>query len=161
MLASGNSARGNSASGDGAEDDLGAIFSRLLAVIAEREAPILAGHGLTMWEYVILVPLVGRPGMSQKELARRSRRDPTRLIGHLDVLEDRALITREVDETDRRRRAVRLTDRGDEVIRATRREIRAMESELLEGLSAGDQAVLRRSLAATLRSLRERGWERS
>ena len=154
-------ASGNPASGDGAEDDLGAIFSRLLAVIAEYEAPILAAHGLTMWEYVILVPLVGQPGMSQKDLARRSRRDPTRLIGHLDVLEERALITRAVDGTDRRRRAVRLTDRGDEVVRATRREIRAMETELLAGLSPGDQAGLRQNLAAALRSLRERGWEQS
>src|ERR1700759_1528521 len=116
-------ASGNPVSGDGAEDDLGAIFSRLLAVIAEHEAPILAAHGLTMWEYVILVPLVGQPGMSQKDLARRSQRDPPRLIGHLDVLEERALITRAVDGTDRRPGAVRLTDRGEEVVRATRREI--------------------------------------
>jgi DNA-binding MarR family transcriptional regulator len=147
------------ARGDDAEDDLGAIFSRLLAVIGEREAPILAGHGLTMWEYVILVPLVGQPGMSQKELARRSRRDPTRLIAHLDELAERGLITREVDGADRRRRTVRLTDQGAAVVRATRREIRAMEAKLLAGLSAGDQAALRQNLAAALRNLRERGGE--
>ena len=147
------------ARGDDAGDDLGAIFSRLLAVIGEREAPILAAHGLTMWEYVILVPLLGQPGMSQKELARRSRRDPTRLIAHLDELAHRDLISREVDEADRRRRTVRLTDRGVAVVRATRREIRAMEAELLAGLSADDQATLRHNLSATLRSLRERGGE--
>ena len=149
------------ARGDDAGDDLGAIFSRLLAVIGEREAPILAAHGLTMWEYVILVPLLGQPGMSQKELARRSRRDPTRLIAHLDELAHRDLISREVDEADRRRRTVRLTDRGVAVVRATRREIRAMEAELLGVLPPSDQAALRQNLAATLRSLRERGWEQT
>lgn len=145
------------ARGDDPGDDLGAVFARLLGVIGEREAPILAAHGLTMWEYVILVPLVGQPGMTQKELARRSRRDPTRLIGNLDALEERALITREVDGADRRRRTVRLTDRGLEVVRDTRRAIRAMEAELLGVLPPGDQAALRQNLAATLRSLRERG----
>jgi DNA-binding MarR family transcriptional regulator len=149
------------ATGDDAGDDLGAVFARLLGVIGEREAPILAAHGLTMWEYVILVPLVGQPGMTQKELARRSRRDPTRLIGNLDALEERALITREVDGADRRRRTVRLTGRGHEVVRDTRRAIRAMEAELLGVLPPGDQAALRQNLAATLRSLRERGWEQS
>jgi DNA-binding MarR family transcriptional regulator len=146
---------------DDTGDDLGAVFARLLGVISEREAPILAAHGLTMWEYVILVPLVGQPGMTQKELARRSRRDPTRLIGNLDALEERALITREVDGADRRRRTVRLTSRGHEVVRDTRRAIRAMEAELLGVLPPGDQAALRQNLAATLRSLRERGWEQS
>src|ERR1700759_1257483 len=147
------------ARGDDAGDDLGAIFSRLLAVIGEREAPILAAHGLTMWEYVILVPLLGQPGMSQKELARRSRRDPTRLIAHLDELAHRDLISREVDEADRRRRTVRLTDRGVAVVRATRREIRAMEAELLAGLAPDRQATLPHHLSGTLRTLRERGGE--
>ncbi len=144
---------------DDAEDDLGAVFSRLLGVIEEREAPILAAHGLTMWEYVILGPLLAEPGLTQKELARRSRRDPTRLIGNLDALEERALVTREVDGADRRRKTVRLTERGHEVLRDTRREIRAMEAELLGALPSGEQATLRENLAATLKSLRERGWE--
>ena len=36
-----------------------------------------------------------------------------------------------------------------------------METELLDGLSTDDQAALRQNLAATLRSLRERGWEQT
>ena len=141
--------------------ELAAAFDRLARRAVALELPVLAAHGLTMWEYVILVPLVGQPGMTQKELARRSRRDPTRLIGNLDALEERALITREVDGADRRRRTVRLTSRGHEVVRDTRRAIRAMEAELLGVLPPGDQAALRQNLAATLRSLRERGWEQS
>jgi DNA-binding MarR family transcriptional regulator len=149
------------ATGDDDQDDLGAVFFRLLAVITEREAPILAAHGLTMWEYVILGPLLGQPGLSQKELAARSRRDPTRLIGNLDALEERGLITRTVDAADRRRRTVRLTGAGREVVRDTRRQIRAMEAGLLAALPPGDQATLRQHLAVTLRSLREPGGEGS
>lgn len=142
-------------------DDLGAVLGRLLDVITEREAPILEAHGITMWEYVILRPLADEPGMSQKALARRSRRDATRLSGHLDELAERGLITRAVDESDRRRRALYLTERGHEVVRATRHDIRTMEDELLEGLSTDEQTALRRALATTLQHLRDRGWERS
>lgn len=130
-------------------EDLGALLSQLIGVVVEREAPILEAHGVTMWEYVILDRLVGEDGLTQKELARRSRRDPTRLIGNLDALGDRGLIAREIDESDRRRRTVRLTDAGRELVRAARREIRQMESGLLDGLSVDLRAclatVLRRS----------------
>ena len=135
---------------DDRHDDLGAVLGQLLGVLLEREAPILKAHGLTMWEYVILYQLQGEGGLTQKELARRSHRDPTRLIGHLDALSDRGLIAREVDAADRRRRTVRLTEEGLDVVRATRSDIRAMEDELLRPLSVDEQNDLRNSLAVVL-----------
>lgn len=139
--------------GDDRHDDLGAVLGQVLGVLLEREAPILKAHGLTMWEYVILYQLQGEGGLTQKELARRSHRDPTRLIGHLDALSERRLIAREVDASDRRRHSVRLTDEGLGVVRATRRDIRAMEDELLGALSVDEQNDLRDSLAAVLRGI--------
>ena len=135
---------------DDRQDDLGAVLGQLLGVLVEREAPILTAHGLTMWEYVILYQLQGEGGLTQKELARRSRRDATRLIGHLDVLSERRLIAREVDAADRRRHTVRLTDEGLDIVRATRRDIRAMEDELLGALSVDQQNDLRDALGAVL-----------
>ncbi|MFJ9351195.1 MarR family winged helix-turn-helix transcriptional regulator [Streptomyces sp. NPDC101237] len=139
------------AEAEGPGEDLGAMLSRLLGVVVEREAPLLEAHGVTMWEYVILDRLSREDGLTQKELARRSRRDPTRLIGHLDALGDRGLIAREIDESDRRRRTVRLTAGGRELVRNVRRDIRAMEADLLGGLTPGAQNDLRASLAAVLR----------
>lgn len=138
------------ATGDDAGHELGALLSRLLSVVVEREAPILDAHGVTMWEYVILSQLLDETGLTQKELAHRSRRDPTRLIGHLDALSEHGLISRETDESDRRRRTVRLTDKGDALVRAVRLDIRRMEAELLDGLSHDAQVELRMSLAAVL-----------
>lgn len=132
-------------------DDLGALLSRLLSVVVEREAPILQARGLTMWEYVILSQLVEEDALTQNDLADRSRRDPTRLIGHLDTLADRRLISRQTDASDRRRRTVRLTDKGRDLVHAVRRDIRAMEADLLAGLAQDAQRDLRTSLAAVLR----------
>lgn len=129
-----------------AGEDLAALLSQLLGVVVEREAPILNAHGVTMWEYVILDRLSLKDGLTQKELARRSRRDPTRLIGHLDALSDRGLIAREIDESDRRRRTVRLTEAGRTLVQAARLEIRQMEADLTDGVPVD----LRASLAAVL-----------
>ncbi len=139
--------------GDGPGEDLGAVLSQLLGVIVERETPILEAHGVTMWEYVILDRLAREDGLTQKELARRSRRDPTRLIGHLDALNDRGLIAREVDESDRRRRTVRLTQRGHALVDAARHDIRTMEDDLLGNLATGARNQLRASLTAVARRL--------
>lgn len=130
--------------------DLGAVLSRLLEVVVEREAPILSARELTMWEYVVLVSIADEPGLSQNDLARKSRRDPTRLIRHLDELAERGLIVRDVDPTDRRRRVVSLTDSGSALVRATQEDIRAMETTLLRALPPAEQDRLRRSLTEAL-----------
>lgn len=130
--------------------DLGAVLAQLLEVIVEREAPILSAHGLTMWEYVVLVSIADEPGLSQNDLARKSRRDSTRLIRHLDDLADRGLIVRDIDPTDRRRRVVSLTDSGTTLLHATQNDIRAMEAKLLHALPPAEQDRLRRSLTEAL-----------
>lgn len=113
--------------------------------------PRVGAELLELWEYVILSRLLGESGLTQKELAHRSRRDPTRLIGHLDALDARHLIAREVDGADRRRRTVRLTEEGRQLVLATRRDIRQMEADLLGGLSTDAQNELHDALAAVLR----------
>lgn len=118
-----------SATGPGAGgEDLGALLSQLLKVVVEREEPILQDNGLSMWEYVIMTRLMSAGGVTQKELASKTRRDPTRLIGNLDALDERGLVQREVDTADRRRRTVRLTAQGQELVLAVRAAISRMES---------------------------------
>jgi DNA-binding MarR family transcriptional regulator len=135
------------------EYDLGALLSRLLDAVIRREEPILHAHGLTMWEYVILATLRRDSGVTQKELARRSSRDATRLIANLDALEARNLVVREVDPSDRRRRTVRLTHEGRTAVDAAHRDIREMEGTLLGALDSGEQSGLRTSLLTALRGI--------
>lgn len=134
---------------DSPGEDLGALLSQLLGVVVEREEPILAAHGVTKWEYVILDRLAIEDGLTQKELARRSRRDPTRLIAHLDELSKRGLIAREVDDADRRRRTVRLTEKGRKLVRSAGDDIRQMEAGLLAGVAVDLRATLAAVLSQT------------
>lgn len=130
------------------DEDLGVLAGRLVRRLVAEEEPILRAAGLTMWEYVVLDRLARAGVATQAELSRRTRRDPTRLIRHLDRLADRELIVREVSGADRRARTVALSQRGRALHAEVKSGIRAMESDLLAALGAGRAAEFRRDLAA-------------
>ncbi len=122
--------------------DLGALFARVTRRLVDAEAPILAAHGLTMWEYVALSALEREEAPTQLVLARTIRYDKTRLIALLDGLESRRLVARRPDPADRRARVVALTDDGARTLSATRADIRGMEEGVLAELTAGERSTL-------------------
>ena len=130
------------------EQDLGALLARLTRRVIDAERPLLEAEQLSMWQYIVLAELGRGSAASQLDLAQRIGYDKTRLIALIDDLAGRALITRTPDPTDRRARAVGLTDRGAAKLAAARRLIRAMEAELLEPL--GDRGPALREMLAAL-----------
>jgi DNA-binding MarR family transcriptional regulator len=129
------------------EEDLAALVSRLARKLRAAEEPVLEQAGLTMWEYVTLAYLARGPAGSQQALARTMGYDKTRLIGLLDGLEERGLITRAPEPPDRRAHVVRLTAPGERSLETARAGIHDLEEELLAPLAAADRSVLRESLA--------------
>lgn len=115
----------------GDRPDLGAMTHRLAREIARRERPLLEAYGLQMWDYAVLSVLENGSVPAQTKLASQVGRDTTRLIPTLDRLERRRLVRRVPDPQDRRNRVVSLTASGRSTLSRCRREIRAMEAELL------------------------------
>lgn len=128
-------------------EDLGALFARVTRRLIDAERPLLRARGLSMWAYIALTRLVHAPAPTQLALAEQMGYDKTRLIRVLDHLSDEGLIARRPDPEDRRARIVELTPAGRSRHAAARADIRAMETELLAGLSAAEQAALRAGLA--------------
>jgi len=112
-------------------EDLGAQFARVTRRLIALEQPLLERHGLRMWEYVVLLRLRAAPAETQLELAQTIRYDKTRLIGLLDGLQQRGLITREPAPEDRRARIVKLSRKGRAQVDAAQRSIHQMEDQLL------------------------------
>lgn len=129
------------------QEDLGALFARITRRLIDAEGPLLEAHGLSMWAYIALSHLARQPAGTQLALAQAIRYDKTRLIGLLDELEADGLITRTADPSDRRARIIRLTEAGEARHSAARADIRAMEDEFLEELTAAERTRLRRTLA--------------
>ncbi len=126
--------------------DLGAMVVRLGRALIAAERPVLAAHDLSMWGYIVLSALADEPMRTQAALARAIGADKTRIIGTLDDLQERALIEREPDPEDRRVRLLRLTPAGRELYASVRTGIRAVEEELLGGVSAPDKRTFLRVL---------------
>ncbi|MBH0779579.1 MarR family winged helix-turn-helix transcriptional regulator [Nocardia bovistercoris] len=128
--------------------DLAAMIVPLVRGLMAAEQPLLDRHGLTMWEYAVLLGLDSEPVYTQTALARSIGADKTRVIGVLDGLQRRGLIRREPDPADRRVNLVSITDEGRGLRDATQRDIQRHEEEsVLAALPPGDRKTFLRALA--------------
>lgn len=126
--------------------DLAAMLVPLGRALMALELPVLERHELSMWGYAVLLGLDSEPVHTQAALAKAIGADKTRIIGVLDELQRRGLITREPDPTDRRVNLVSLTDAGRDLRDRAQRDIQAGEDRLLERLPASDRRVFLRAL---------------
>ena len=123
--------------------ELAAAFDRLTRRAVALELPVLAAHGLTMWEYVVLSGLVDGPAQTQARLAEAVGRDKTRIIPILDALEARGLLVRSPDPADRRNKIVQLTPSGSALRTTVAKAISAAEEEMLGPLDAAERRTFR------------------
>ena len=132
--------------------DLAAMLVPLARALVAREEPALLAHDISMWGYVVLTALAEQPVRTQAALAQAINADKSRIIGVLDDLQQRELIKRQPDATDRRVHLLSLTPAGDRLRRSVEAAIRRSEEEVLATLPAGDRETFLRSL----KSLHER-----
>jgi DNA-binding MarR family transcriptional regulator len=127
--------------------DLAAMLVPLGRALTAGEQPILDGHGLSMWAYVVLVALADEPIRTQAALADAIGADKTRIISVLDGLQDRGLIDRSPDPVDRRGHVLSLTPAGRRLCRAAQTSIRGYERRLLDRLPTADRLGFLHALA--------------
>jgi DNA-binding MarR family transcriptional regulator len=128
--------------------DLAAMLAPLSRALIAREEPVLREHGISMWGYIVLTALVDQPVRTQAALAAAINADKSRIIGVLDELQDRGLIDRQPDETDRRVHLLSLTPAGDRLRRSVEAGIRRREEHVLAVLPPADRDAFLRSLKA-------------
>jgi DNA-binding MarR family transcriptional regulator len=114
-----------------------------LARVGHRAAETTMSPGGLRPRHLIALKLLSEDGpASQQGLTEALRLDPSNVVGLLNELEERELITRRRDPTDRRRHIVEMSPRGEaELCRAYTR-IRLVEDDLLSALSAEEKTTL-------------------
>jgi DNA-binding MarR family transcriptional regulator len=117
--------------------DLAAMIEPIRQRLIATEIAVLAGHGLSMWAYIVLLSLAEEPIRTQAALDDAIKADRTRIIGVLDDLQDRGLISRRPDPADRRARLLSLTEAGRHLRDAAQASIQAREEHLLSRLKPG------------------------
>ncbi|HET9647701.1 MAG TPA: MarR family winged helix-turn-helix transcriptional regulator [Microlunatus sp.] len=92
--------------------------------------------------------LLGRtPGLSQRVLADRLGAAPSRIVGIIDSLQERGLVERERSAADRRNYELRLTPRGERMLRELRGIAEEHEAALLAALTSEQTAQLENLLS--------------
>ncbi|MEA2505135.1 MAG: hypothetical protein QOG36_2178 [Actinomycetota bacterium] len=114
-----------------------------LARVGRRAAETTMSPGGLRPRHLIALRLLSEDGpASQQALTEALRLDPSNVVGLLNELEERELITRRRDRSDRRRHIVEISQRGEEELCLTYTRLRLVEDELLSALSAEEKTTL-------------------
>ena len=114
-----------------------------LARVGRQAAATCAPDGLRPRQLLALMLLEERGPVTQHLLGEALRLDASNVVGLLNELEERELITRRRDPADRRRHIVELSAAGTEELTAATARLREVEDDLLKALTAEERASLR------------------
>jgi len=120
----------------------GYLLSRIGSESRRHFVDALDEHEMTMAQYGVLMLLGELKTAPQRELGEAAGIDPRNLVPILDELEERGLLTRDVDAADRRRHAVKLSPRGRTLLGRLARAGARAEEDLLDPLSAAERRRL-------------------
>ncbi len=114
-----------------------------LARVGRRAAEITLEPGGLRPRHLIALKLLSERGRaSQQALADSLSLDPSNVVGLLNELEERQLITRRRDSVDRRRHIVELSARGERELCGAYERLQLVDDDLLSPLSARERATL-------------------
>ena len=102
----------------------------------------LARHDLLLVHHAILGALSDFGPQSQQEVANALDLDKSHLVARIDQLEERGLVRRERDASDRRRHRVTLTPAGRRLARKLKPIALRSQQQFLGALSEPEQEVL-------------------
>ena len=115
-----------------------------LARVARRAYDSCMAPGCLRPRHLIALSVLHDRGpLSQQGLGEALSLDPSNVVGLLNELEERGLITRQRDPADRRRHIVTLSQAGTAELSASATRLTDIEDELLKALSPAERDQLR------------------
>src|SRR6204780_5174360 len=125
-----------------------------LARISRRAADAAMADGSLRPRHVIALTLVGERGpMTQHAVGAALSLDPSNVVGLLNELEERGLITRRRDPADRRRHIVEVSATGADELTQTYAQLGLVEDELFKTLTCEQRSALHELLASAVDGL--------
>ena len=112
-----------------------AVSSRIARIYEEE-------FHLSVWQWRVIAVLGESPGLTSTEVSTRTLMDKPTVSRAAASLLERDLISRTTDLEDRRRAPLMLTEHGRQIYDAIIPRAVACEKELLDVLTAGDEATL-------------------
>jgi MarR family transcriptional regulator, lower aerobic nicotinate degradation pathway regulator len=120
----------------------GFLLKRLGFTLKEQAMRAYETTGLSPYHYAILIALDEDAHETQRSIADALGYDRGQLVGLLDELEERGLVERRRDSSDRRRQLVEMTSEGRRALKQLRAVAQGLEDELLSPLEPAEQERL-------------------
>jgi DNA-binding MarR family transcriptional regulator len=125
-----------------------------LARISRRAAGTAMTDGSLRPRQVIALTLLSERGpMTQHSVGAALSLDPSNVVGLLNELEERGLITRRRDPADRRRHIVEVSATGAQELAQTYDQLATVEDDLFKTLTSDQRATLHELLAFAVAGL--------
>lgn len=95
----------------------------------------------------LLLHIAENPGISQDGLSQKTGADKSNIARHMAVLEEKGLVCRAPDPSDRRVLCLQLTDQAREMLPKLQKAMEDWEKTILQGLSNWETSQLMSLLA--------------
>jgi len=102
--------------------------------------------GITVEQWILLKIIEETDGLTQKELANKSLRDPASITRTLDILHKKGYVERRAVVDNRRQYSISLTEEGKSFINKYMPVINSHRASSIEGISADELSTLNRLL---------------
>ena len=115
---------------------------RIIRSVEMYSKKLSSNHKVTGPQLVCLLTIGQHQPVIASRIAKHVHLSPSTVVGVLDRLEEKDLVTRERDQKDRRKVYVRLTEKGRELTCQAPSPLQDRLAQALHGLSALEQSTI-------------------
>lgn len=130
----------------GNEEKYGYAITRTSRAVLRFLTGYLRSYSITPEQWTVVKRVFEYEGITQKELAVISDKDPATLAKILDILEREGLIARKTNDEDRRSYLIFITDQGVKLRNEVYEHLEQVFSKVLEGIPQEELAVFNKVL---------------
>ena len=122
------------------------LLKQTSSLVERAIEPGLARAGINGREFGVLTLVDAEGPASQQRLAGRIGVDRTTMVALIDALEEKRLVRRRRDPSDRRAYLLEATSAGRKTLRDARKAVELGEQQALASLTATESATLKQAL---------------